>query len=317
MGETPPAFDLLYWNGDGANLPGKMAVQYLRGLCQHNQFAEGEFELMGETLQLKDVTVPLMSRRLRDGPHRRLEGLSIAACRRWAPGQDLRHVGIGPYRGHREPAEQEEVRPLHQRRSRARRRRVAGEGGRVQRGLLVAALGGWLAKRSGKMGRRPATPGDCGRIPPLAPAPGKLCEGQPGQTSLHLINSVRRNFCCSAAITLEMLRCSMHIQLQLRDTAGPRSGPPASEEGSTTMATKTQDFTAMMQGHDGRIPRRHYRNGRRVQDHGDPEREAVGRRAGSGRQVDRNLDQVDQGHAGQARRHVQGQGTSPPITPRR
>jgi polyhydroxyalkanoate synthase len=22
MGETPPAFDLLYWNGDGTNLPG-------------------------------------------------------------------------------------------------------------------------------------------------------------------------------------------------------------------------------------------------------------------------------------------------------
>jgi polyhydroxyalkanoate synthase len=61
MGETPPAFDLLYWNGDGANLPGKMAVQYLRGLCQDNKFAEGAFELMGETLSLRDVDVPLCS----------------------------------------------------------------------------------------------------------------------------------------------------------------------------------------------------------------------------------------------------------------
>jgi len=61
MGETPPAFDLLYWNGDGANLPGKMAVQYLRGLCQDNQFAQGTFELMGETLNLRDVDVPLCS----------------------------------------------------------------------------------------------------------------------------------------------------------------------------------------------------------------------------------------------------------------
>ena len=59
MGETPPAFDLLYWNGDGANLPGKMAVQYLRGLCQANEFAEGKFQLMGHTLSLKDVDVPL------------------------------------------------------------------------------------------------------------------------------------------------------------------------------------------------------------------------------------------------------------------
>lgn len=61
MGETPPAFDLLYWNGDGANLPGKMFLQYLRGLCQRNEFAEGAFSFMGETLSVADVDVPLMS----------------------------------------------------------------------------------------------------------------------------------------------------------------------------------------------------------------------------------------------------------------
>ena len=61
MGETPPAFDLLYWNGDGANLPGKMFRQYLRGLCQRNEFAQGGFEILGETLSVKDVDVPLMS----------------------------------------------------------------------------------------------------------------------------------------------------------------------------------------------------------------------------------------------------------------
>ncbi len=61
LGETPPAFDLLYWNGDGANLPAKMAVEYLRGLCQRNEFADGGFELMGHTLNLKEVDIPLMS----------------------------------------------------------------------------------------------------------------------------------------------------------------------------------------------------------------------------------------------------------------
>lgn len=59
MGQTPPAFDLLYWNGDGANLPAKMAMQYLRGLCQRNELADGGFELLGHRLTLKDVTVPL------------------------------------------------------------------------------------------------------------------------------------------------------------------------------------------------------------------------------------------------------------------
>ncbi|MEX0350208.1 MAG: class I poly(R)-hydroxyalkanoic acid synthase [Paracoccaceae bacterium] len=61
MGETPPAFDLLYWNGDGANLPAKMAVEYLRGLCQRNEFTEDGFELMGHKLHVRDVTVPLMA----------------------------------------------------------------------------------------------------------------------------------------------------------------------------------------------------------------------------------------------------------------
>jgi polyhydroxyalkanoate synthase len=59
MGEAPPAFDLLYWNGDSTNLPGKMAVQYLRGLCQGNQLSEGTLELFGETLGVKDVDVPV------------------------------------------------------------------------------------------------------------------------------------------------------------------------------------------------------------------------------------------------------------------
>lgn len=61
MGEAPPAFDLLFWNGDGANLPAKMVMQYLRGLCQNNEFADKGFDLMGETLHLSDVDVPVCS----------------------------------------------------------------------------------------------------------------------------------------------------------------------------------------------------------------------------------------------------------------
>lgn len=61
MGEAPPAFDLLYWNGDSTNLPARMTVEYLRWLCQDNQFANGEMQMLGETLDLKDVDVPLIS----------------------------------------------------------------------------------------------------------------------------------------------------------------------------------------------------------------------------------------------------------------
>ncbi|MEM6309117.1 MAG: class I poly(R)-hydroxyalkanoic acid synthase [Pseudomonadota bacterium] len=61
MGETPPAFDLLYWNGDGANLPAKMAMQYLRGLCQRNELAAGGFDLLGHHLVLDEVDIPLFA----------------------------------------------------------------------------------------------------------------------------------------------------------------------------------------------------------------------------------------------------------------
>ncbi|MFV0245873.1 MAG: PHA/PHB synthase family protein [Qingshengfaniella sp.] len=59
MGEAPPAFDLLYWNGDGTNLPAKMAVEYLRGLCQQDLFAQQGFPLLGDVVTLKDVKHPV------------------------------------------------------------------------------------------------------------------------------------------------------------------------------------------------------------------------------------------------------------------
>jgi len=59
LGETPPAFDLLHWNGDGTNLPAKMAIQYIRELCQLNGFAKGVFPVFGKPVTLADVTVPL------------------------------------------------------------------------------------------------------------------------------------------------------------------------------------------------------------------------------------------------------------------
>ena len=59
MGEAPPAFDLLYWNGDGTNLPCKMALEYLRGLCQRDEFATKGFPVFGNPVTLADVKLPL------------------------------------------------------------------------------------------------------------------------------------------------------------------------------------------------------------------------------------------------------------------
>ena len=59
LGEAPPAFDLLYWNGDGTNLPATMAVEYLRGLCQGDGFAQGTFKVFGHPVSLDDIRLPL------------------------------------------------------------------------------------------------------------------------------------------------------------------------------------------------------------------------------------------------------------------
>ncbi|PJE30855.1 polyhydroxyalkanoate synthase [Pseudooceanicola antarcticus] len=59
LGEQPPAFDLLYWNGDGTNLPATMAVQYLRELCQGNKLTTDGIEICGELLKISDVTLPI------------------------------------------------------------------------------------------------------------------------------------------------------------------------------------------------------------------------------------------------------------------
>jgi polyhydroxyalkanoate synthase len=61
MGQAPPAFDLLYWNGDSTNLPGKMVVQYLRRLCQDNELAAQGYAVLGQTVRLKDITIPVTS----------------------------------------------------------------------------------------------------------------------------------------------------------------------------------------------------------------------------------------------------------------
>jgi polyhydroxyalkanoate synthase subunit PhaC len=55
MGETPPAFDLLAWNDDGTNMPGKMHGDFLRWFYLENRLAEGRMEVAGTRLDLGAV----------------------------------------------------------------------------------------------------------------------------------------------------------------------------------------------------------------------------------------------------------------------
>ncbi|PHR92448.1 MAG: class II poly(R)-hydroxyalkanoic acid synthase [Robiginitomaculum sp.] len=55
LGEDPPAFDVLYWNGDTTNLPAQLHSDYL-DMFSDERFVEGSnFEFMGNTIDLKKV----------------------------------------------------------------------------------------------------------------------------------------------------------------------------------------------------------------------------------------------------------------------
>jgi len=59
-GEAPPAFDLLYWNGDSTNLPGPMYCWYLRHTYLQDELKQpGVLTVCGEKLDLGSVKAPV------------------------------------------------------------------------------------------------------------------------------------------------------------------------------------------------------------------------------------------------------------------
>jgi len=58
-GERPAAFDILYWNTDGTNLPAKMHSFYLREMYLNNRLVQPEsLTLAGESINLSEIDVP-------------------------------------------------------------------------------------------------------------------------------------------------------------------------------------------------------------------------------------------------------------------
>jgi polyhydroxyalkanoate synthase len=58
-GKQPKAFDLLYWNADGSNLPGRLYAYYLRNMyLENNLRIPGKLKACGVPLDLGAITVP-------------------------------------------------------------------------------------------------------------------------------------------------------------------------------------------------------------------------------------------------------------------
>ena len=59
-GETPPPFDLLYWNSDSTNLPGPFYAWYLRNTYLENNLVKpGKAVVCGEKVDLRKVDLPV------------------------------------------------------------------------------------------------------------------------------------------------------------------------------------------------------------------------------------------------------------------
>lgn len=94
LGNTPPAFDILYWNADATGLPGPMACWYLRNTYLENRLRiPGDLQLCGESVDLGQIHAPTylfaaredhivpwqtayLVTRLLPGPHRFVLGAS-------------------------------------------------------------------------------------------------------------------------------------------------------------------------------------------------------------------------------------------------
>ena len=58
-GQAPPAFDLLFWNADGTNLPGPFFTWYFRNAYLENRIKEpGEIKIDGHALDLGTLSMP-------------------------------------------------------------------------------------------------------------------------------------------------------------------------------------------------------------------------------------------------------------------
>ena len=170
-GETPPPFDLLYWNSDSTNLAGPMFCTYLRHLYLQNELVQpGVFQSLGEPVDLRRIDVPTYVLCAREDHIVPWQGGYESAQ---ALGGKPRFVlaASGHIAGVVNP-------PAKQKRSYATGPDIAGltpeqwqAQGKEHAGSWWPDWYQWLESYQGKAIPAPTTPGSA-QYPPIEPAPG-------------------------------------------------------------------------------------------------------------------------------------------------
>lgn len=171
-GKTPEAFDLLYWNSDGSNLPGKLYAWYVRNMYYENNLRVPEkLTALDTPLDLRKIKIPTFVLAAREDHIVPWQSAYISARLLGADDIEFVLAASGHIAGVINPA------------SKNRRNYWVGEGKlRETPGEWLASAkqvpgswwprwSEWLAKRSGGEVSAPKKPGNR-NYPELEPAPG-------------------------------------------------------------------------------------------------------------------------------------------------
>jgi polyhydroxyalkanoate synthase subunit PhaC len=172
LGETPAAFDLLYWNADSTNLPGPMYCYYVRNTYLRNKLREpGALVNCGVPVDLGKVVLPLFV--LATHEDHIVPWRSAYRTLGLLGGEDKTFVlgASGHVAGVVNPA-------AKNRRSHWTGQRCAAtpeawlENAKEQKGSWWPVWTDWLARHGGGTREAPKAPGNV-QYPPMEAAPGR------------------------------------------------------------------------------------------------------------------------------------------------
>ena len=177
-GETPPPFDLLYWNSDSTNLPGPMYAWYLRNTYLENNLVKpGKVTVCGEKVDLRKRRHAGLHLRLARGPHR-ADRRRLRLGQAPAGQEALRDGRLGPHRRRDQPAGEEEALVLDQRQAARQPCRVAAAAPRSTRAAGGPTGPTGSSRTRGKQIPAPKRYGKGATYKAIEPAPGRYVKAK-------------------------------------------------------------------------------------------------------------------------------------------
>jgi polyhydroxyalkanoate synthase len=177
-GETPPPFDLLYWNSDSTNLPGPFYTWYLRNTYLENNLVKpGKLTVCGEAVDMRKLTLPVYIYGSRED---HIVPINAAyASTQWLPGKKRFVMGAS---GHiagviNPPAKNKRSHWIRKDGKLPATQAQWLEGATEHAGSWWPDWAAWLKPHAGKLVPAPKTYGK-GKYKPIEPAPGRYVKAK-------------------------------------------------------------------------------------------------------------------------------------------